>query len=456
MISEGRLAAAARLADTDLVRSGPETPVLARPPLLAIVAAAVLLVPALWFFTDTRLAGVAAGLDRDGSGRLEPDELGPAARADLRSLDRDRSGAVDGAEFRRWVFGRWLSGATRSLAVPPLPERPTPADLRAWLEAPVAAGDLPGVALLVLVDGEVVFRHATGNLAPEQAVPLAAASEWPTAAVLGCLHDRGEIDLEAPLGSFAPGVPEAWAALTPVALLAHTAGTPARGVRVFEPETSVATAGRDLVRATRPVEPGAALRHGGAGLQVAAWWAEVRTGRRWRRLFVECLAWPLSLESAAWGHELAGPAPEGFADAGAGLSMSLDDYGAFLAMLQQRGRYDGVRNLAAATLRLLERDRAGDLPRESLPPAIDPAWGRALGAWCPRRTADGRCTSLLSPGGLGAWPWLDREREVAGILLTVDVLPRIAAWNRATQRLAERIYGRAVLTSDARGPRPGG
>lgn len=423
---------------------------------LASIVVLLLLASAFWFLTDTRLTGVAADLDRDGSGSLERDEVGPVVRRAFDEVDRDGSGAVDAVEFRRWVLVRWLSGATRPLAVPELPERPDGEALRAWLREPVASGDLDGVGLVVLVHGEVVFRHVEGSLAAEAAVPLASASKWPAAAVFGCLHERGELDLERPVGRFAAEVTPAWAELPATRLLSHSSGAPSGQLLSFDPETSLATAARDLVRTQQPTAPAGVFRYGGVSMQVAAWWAETVTQRSWRRLFVECLAWPLSLESAAWGHALAGPSADGFVDVGAGLSMSLDDYGAFLAMLQQNGRYGGVRNLSQATLRLLERDRVGDAPREELPPSADPDWGYALGAWCERRRDDGTCTSLSSPGALGAYPWLDREREVAGVLLTVDALPRTLAWSRATRQLAERVYGRAVLTSDARDRTPGG
>ena len=426
-----------------------------RPPLILVIVAVAVVAALLWFLTDDRLVGVAATLDRDGSGALEPDEVGPVIDRAFARVDADGSGGIDGVEFRRWVLGQWLSGATAPLAVPPVPERPTEEDLRAWLRAPVTAGDLAGVALLVLVDGEVVFRHAEGDLEPDVAVPLASASKWPAATVLGCLQDRGEVDLSRPVGTFAPAVPSTWAELTPEQLLSHTAGTPARHVLGVTPDTSVATVGRDLVRTTRPEAPGTVFRYGGEAMQVAGWWAEVRGRHPWRRLFVECLAWPLSLDSAAWGHPLAGPSATGFADIGAGLYMSLDDYGAFLSMLQQEGRYGGVRNLDARTIAFMERDRAGALPREELPPAADAAWGYALGAWCERVDEDGRCTSLSSPGALGAYPWLDREREVAGVLLVVDSLPRVVAWERATRQLVERLYGRAIISGARRRPQGG-
>jgi CubicO group peptidase (beta-lactamase class C family) len=175
-------------------------------------------------------------------------------------------------------------------------------------------------------------------------------------------------------------------------------------------------------------------------MQVAGWAAEEATGRRWRRLFVECLSWPLSLDSAAWGQPLSGPDPGSPALLGSGLHLSLADYGAFLSMLQQHGRYEGVRNLSPGAIRLLETERIGNLPREDLPIGVDADWGYGLGVWCEARTPAGRCLRMSSPGAFGAYPWLDRETGLAGMVLTVDSAARVSAWNRATRELATRVF----------------
>ena len=393
-----------------------------------------------WFLGDVRLAGVAARLDADGSGVLERDEVGPPAARAFARVDRDGSGGIDGVEFRRWILGQWLSGRTGPVGVEPLPKEADPGTLARWLERPVAAGELDGAALIVLRNGAVVFRHAAGDLNPERPVPLDAASKWLTGTVFACLADRGELDLEAPLASLVPEAPPGWGELTPVQMLSHTAGAPADRLLSLPADPDLRSSGRALARAHLPEDPGRVFRYGDVSMQVAGWAAEAMTGRSWRRLFVECLSWPLSLDSAAWGHPLSGPDLQAPPLLGSGLHLSLDDYGAFLSMLQQGGRYEGVRNLSPGAIRVQETERIGNLPRENLPVGVEPDWGYGLGVWCETRSPAGRCLRMSSPGAFGAFPWLDRETGLAGMVLTVDAAARVTAWNRATRRLATRVF----------------
>lgn len=411
---------------------------------ITLICATVLLVPAAWWLLDTRLGGVAARLDRDGSGVLERDEVGPLAARRFAQVDRDGSDTVDGVEFRRWILRQWWQGRTGALRVPAEPAVASPAALREWIDGPVRRGELDGVAVILLRDGEVVFRHAAGDLDPAVAVPLADATTWVTAATFACLEERGELDLDAPLAAAEVGLPPRFDGLSLGAMLAHGAGTPADQVLALDPATSNAVAARILADTMPPAAGPPAFRYGAVSMQIAGAVAERLTGRAWRRLFVECLSWPLSLDSAAWGHPLAGPSRRGLAHLGAGLHMSLDDYGAFLAMLQQGGRYDGVQNLSAATVTAMFRDRLGTLPRDAVPAFADPAWHYALGAWCEAVDAAGGCTRLNAAGAFGAFPWLDRTTGVGGMILTVDALPRVRAWVLATRALGERVQATAA------------
>ena len=418
------------------------------PPLgLFAIASAV---AALWFFLDQRLPAIAAGFDRDASGALEKHEAGTRLRAAFTQVDRDGSGAVDGAEFRRWLLASWLSGASRSVSVPPAPERVTDEVLRQWLESPVEAGQLGGIGLLVVNAQGVVFEHAAGAFSATEPVALGAASAWPAAAVHACLRERGELSPDAPMGMFAPDLPTTWAERSATELLSHTGGVPQYPLTDAAPDQSLAQVSRDLVRTLRPVQPGERFELSAVGPQIAAWWAEEATGRSWRRLFVECLGWPLSLDTAEWGHAVLGTSA--FVDAQAGLSLSLREYGAFLAMLLADGRYAGVRNLRPRSLAWLETERVKGRPIEG---SLDEEerMGYALGAWCERLAESGRCSALSAPGALGAYPWLDRERRIAGVVLTVDGRARTREFARATRRLAEQAYGRAVLVETISGAR---
>ena len=417
-------------------------------PLTLFLAAA--LVAALWFFLDPRLPAIAAGFDRDESGALERHEAGTRLRAVFSEVDRDDSGAVDGVEFRRWLLASWLSGASRAVPVPAVPERVSEESLRRWLDAPIEAGQLEGIGLLVVNERGVVFEHVAGAFSATAPVTLGAASAWPAAAVHACLRERGELDPDAPMGMFAPDLPTAWAERSATELLSHTAGVPQYPLTDVAPGLSLAQVSRDLVRTLRPTRPGERFEVSAVGPQIAAWWAEETTGRSWRRLFVECLGWPLSLDTAEWGHAVLGTSA--FIDAAAGLSLSLQDYGAFLSMLLADGRYAGVRNLRARSLAWLEAERVGDRPIEGAV-EVDDSVGYALGAWCERLDASGRCGALSAPGALGAYPWIDRERRIAGVLLTLDGRARTSEFARATRRLAEQAYGRAVLVGATSGAR---
>jgi CubicO group peptidase (beta-lactamase class C family) len=186
--------------------------------------------------------------------------------------------------------------------------------------------------------------------------------------------------------------------------------------------------------------PAGGLRFGGAGLQVLAGLLEARSNRSWRLLFIECLGWPLSLDSASFGHPVSGPRGEGFFSPGLGLHLSLEDYARFLGMLQQQGRFDGVGVIERQILERLELDRVSSLPQPDRPAWADPAWGHAAGAWCERWNENRQCRRLSAPGAYGALPWLDRDRGLAGIILTVDSLPRIRDWLFATRDLAEQTH----------------
>jgi CubicO group peptidase (beta-lactamase class C family) len=382
---------------------------------------------------DPRLPEPLGRLDRDGDGRLAPDEAPPVLARAFPAVDGDGSGLLEGRELRLWTLERALGGATRPVPVPTPPARVDAAALRAWLEAPVRDGSLDGVGLLLLDAGTVVFRHAAGELGASTPVPVAEAGAWLAAATVACAAERAAVPLETPLGRWLPELPGAWGRATLAQLLSHSAGAPARRDAGFASDVSLDAAVRALA-ARYPAAPGSRFEPASPGPELAARAMELESGRSWRRLFVECLAWPLSMEGAAWGGARGAPARQGRVDPARGLHLSLEDYGRFLSLLQQGGRYGGVANLRPATVEALETVRTEGLPRG------EETAGReyALGVWCVRR--DGaRCRRLERPGGWGTLAWLDRDTGRAGVLLLVDSAPRVSSWARATQALAERF-----------------
>lgn len=391
----------------------------------------------LWLL-DPRLPAGLAARDLTGSGTLSPEEAGPLLRRDFEVIDRDGSGDLDGRELRRHIVVDTLSGRGRALKVPRLPVERDTRTLRDWLAGPVDQGRLRGVGLLLLRNGEVVFEHSVGDFDPDAPHPLGAASTWPAALTFGCLAERHLLDLDAPLGGLHQDLSPGWARMTPSGILSHTAGAPGVAGQDFPPDTSLETAARALMARYPPELPGREMRFGAAGYQVLGWLAEAASGRSWRRLFIECLGWPMSLDSAAWGHPVTGPRSQGFLSPGLGLHLSMLDFGRIMAMLQQSGRYDGVAILAPETVAELERERVGGLPRVDLPQGATSDWGHVAGAWCERQDADGACRRLLAPGSYGSLAWLDRDSGLAGVVVTLDSTGRVWDWLLATRALAEQ------------------
>lgn len=393
----------------------------------------------LWWL-DPRLPAALASQDHDLSGALNRQQAGPLLRRDFDRIDRDGSGELDGRELRRHILGNWLAGRTRAAKVPALPEQRDVSALRGWLDEAVAAGHVRGAGMILLREGEVLFEHHAGDFDPLSALPLESAGMWPAALMIGCLAQRGEIDLDAPLRQLEAGLGQGWGQMTPGGILAHSDGAPPVAGAAFPPETGLETAAQALMARYPATLPSRELRFGGAGLQVLAGLLEARTGRSWRRLFIECLGWPLSLDSASFGHPVTGPRDAGFFSPGLGLHMGLEDYGRFLAMLQLAGRFDGVGVIERDMIDLLERERVAGLPQPDRPAWADPTWGHAAGVWCERWDEGRQCRRLSAPGAYGALPWLDRDRGIAGVILTLDNLPRVRDWLFATRELAEQTY----------------
>jgi serine beta-lactamase-like protein LACTB len=92
--------------------------------------------------------------------------------------------------------------------------------------------NLPGLSVAVAVDGEIVWAEGFGWADVEHRTPvtpitrfrLGAASKPLTAAAVALLHDRGRIDLDAPVQRYVPAYPEKPWTVTTRQLMGDVAG----------------------------------------------------------------------------------------------------------------------------------------------------------------------------------------------------------------------------------------
>lgn len=112
-----------------------------------------------------------------------------------------------------------------------------PVALARTLDAMVASrfkGDGPGVAALVVKDGQPVLRKGYGlanvelgvPVRPEHVFRIGSTTKMFTATAVMVLVDEGRIALDAPVSRYLPDAPPQWDKVTIEHLLTHTSGLP--------------------------------------------------------------------------------------------------------------------------------------------------------------------------------------------------------------------------------------
>lgn len=134
------------------------------------------------------------------------------------------------------VVARWRA-CIAFLAVLLLASLPWPSradELDRYIAQQTKVHRFPGVVLGVLRDGRLVDVRARGMANVELGVradrrhrfEIGSISKQFTAYAVLVLHERGLVDLQAPVGRYLDGLPAAWAAVPIERLLTHTSGLP--------------------------------------------------------------------------------------------------------------------------------------------------------------------------------------------------------------------------------------
>jgi CubicO group peptidase (beta-lactamase class C family) len=83
-------------------------------------------------------------------------------------------------------------------------------------------------------------------------------------------------------------------------------------------------------------------------------------------------------------------------------------------MLLDSGTFAGRRVLSPAAVAAMEHDWRRGAAVE--PPAPVRSFGYGIGMWIDRTDSAGRAVELSSQGAYGFTPWIDRERNLLGVL----------------------------------------
>ena len=209
-----------------------------------------------------------------------------------------------------------------------------PAHMNAYAEAVSEGGDRFSGAVLVARDGQVLLDHGYGYANREwqqrndgdTRFRLGSVTKQFTAASILLLHDRGRINLDAPVKTYLPYAPAAWDAVTVRHLLNHTAGIP--NFTSFDDYAAQRTQPTDLAALVgrfrdRPLDfaPGTRFAYSNSGYVVLTDIVERVSGQSYADFVTANLFQPLAMQDSGYDNQAAiiPHRAAGYAPAGSGI-----------------------------------------------------------------------------------------------------------------------------------------
>jgi len=361
------------------------------------------------------------------------------------------------------------------------------------LQQAVDSHTVPGASLLLAHRGKVVFKEAFGNLTLDAPVLMASSAKPVTATVIMILVDQHKLDLDDPIAKYLPEFQTIKLGDQPPArpptlrhVLSNTSGLPGDPILGMlrdqiqhqhqdEPgkaaylhrlnelakrqkpaaqtqnrrplsilstrNSSLADSVRALAEGGLETEPGAEFHYCTLGFNVAARVAEVATGQPFEELAQKLLFDPLGMTHTryiAFGPaRLGGPRLKNgesrFIIAGGGMISTLDDFFAFYE-LHRTGGLAGRRRILSQQA-ILQMHTSQVEIKLGFPVPFGNHYG--LSFFLNRLDANRLAHEISHPGLFGTTPWLDRDRNLVGILLVqsnfMRVLPLVQKLQSCTQ-----------------------
>lgn len=319
-------------------------------------------------------------------------------------------------------------------------------DIEGVIQEMVDARDLDGAYVRIAVAGEVFVDRGFGEYQSGTLLNVASATKWVSGATLMTLVDEGVLALNEPVVKSLSFMRGDMGKMTLDQMLSHTSGLPGIDSNPIDLRQSVNISLRESAEDIAGVglshKPGTAFDYGGASFQVAGALAEQQAGKSWHLIFKQNIADPLGMGDSFYGHPLRRhQGKKGLSNPNiqAGLHTTPDDYWRFLQMIRARGVVGDKRVLSEEAIDSMEVSRFGGVVTRNMPRAAAPHDEYGFGLWCERVVASGECPLVSSSGAWGTYPWIDRDRDVVGLVFVKDRLPNVLPWLRKVRSGVEGL-----------------
>jgi CubicO group peptidase (beta-lactamase class C family) len=280
------------------------------------------------------------------------------------------------------------------------------------------------IVTLVYKDGKMVYKKEIGeDFTQKTQAPIASCSKWLTAALVMTFVDKGELSLDDPVSKYLPVFTSySKGYITIRNCLSHTTGIQADlpGLKAFLQRRKYHTL-EDEVNAfasKREIEhnPGEAFYYSGIGLNIAGRVLEVISKKTFDRLIQERILRPLKMRNTTFYLDY----DKAVNPSGGGYS-SAADYMNFLAMILNKGLFEGKRILSEEAIREMQKMQTGRAVIKYVPQVAE-GFDYGLGEWILAKDSKGDATVVSSPGLFGTFPYVDICRGYACIFFVKTLL----------------------------------
>mgnify|MGYP000686866299 FL=1 len=290
-------------------------------------------------------------------------------------------------------------------------------ELGAKLEASKA--ELGGKAvLLVYKDGKIVFEKSVGEFTPKTQAPIAASTQWLTAALVMSYVDEGKLSLDDKVSKFLPVFSKySKGYITIRDCITHLTGIEGPSIGSIKDMSnpkkfsSLDELVNDIASSKEILSnPGLVFRFNNIGYTIAARVLEVLNKRGFEQMMAERITRPLLMRTTNFfSYTVINPA--------GGAQSSAYDYMNFLSMLLNGGVFNGKRILSEAAIETMSKASSTQgMIKES--PSIVQGKNYAVGQWILGTDENGKTTTVACPGLFGTWPLIDYCRKYAFLIFT--------------------------------------
>lgn len=277
---------------------------------------------------------------------------------------------------------------------------------------------------VVVADADtILYQKMIGDMQPKTPVPIGAASQWFTTALILQLVDEGKLSLDDRIDRYLPLFASYYKGYITIRhCLTHQSGIGTdplfKLASFFEKSkfSSLEEAMPFIAKKEIHANTGEQFRYTNYGMFIAARIAEVVYKKQFAQLMRIKLFVPLGMRNTTFANEDgAGPNPA------IGTRSTAADYAKFLQMLLSGGKAKGKQILSEAALEEMRKVQIAQEQIKAVPPLAQ-GFGFALGTWTVGgANAPGEKAAVLALPSLdGTWPMIDFSRRYAVVVVAKE------------------------------------